>query len=104
MPRKLTPPWELPWLIEFAGKQGKGIAKGNPSMDVLLSAFKTGDTEQRLAALPYLKRNADEGIIGALYNAVYGDDPEVREASYYAIEEIGANGNRLPHPNQCGLG
>jgi HEAT repeat protein len=104
LPRKLTPPWEAAWLIEFAGKQGKGISKGSPASDLLLSAFKTGNTEQRLAALPYLKVNANEGIIGALYNAMYGDDPEVREAAFLAVEEIAANGMKLPHPNQFGLG
>jgi len=103
-PRKLTAPWEAAWLIEFAGKHGKGVSKGSPATDILLSAFKTGDTEQRLAALPYLKVNANEGIIGTLYNAMYGDDPEVREASFHAIEEISANGIKLPHPNQFGLG
>jgi len=104
VPRKLMVPSELPWLIEFAGKQGVGIPRGGPATDLLLSAFKNGDTEQRLAALPYLKYQANEGIIGALYHAMYGDDPEVREASFYAIEEIGANGTNLPHPNQFGLG
>ena len=104
VPRKLTTPSELPWLIEYAGKQGVGVPRGGPATDLLLSAFKNGDTEQRLAALPYLKYNANEGIIGALYHAMYGSDPEVREASFYAIEEIGANGVKLPHPNQFGLG
>ena len=104
VPHKLTPPSEAAWLIAFAGKDGKGIPKGSPATDILLSAFKTGDTEQRLAALPYLKRVADEGIIGSLYHAMYGDDLEVREASFYALEEISANGFKLPHPNQFGLG
>jgi HEAT repeat protein len=104
VPRKLTTPSESPWLIEFAGKQGVGIPRGGPATDVLLNAFKSGQTEERLAALPYLKRVANEGIIGALYNAMYGEDPEVREAAFYAIEEIGANGIKLPHPNQFGLG
>ena len=104
VPRRLTPPSESPWLIEFAGKQKMGVPRGGPATDVLLNAFKQGDTEERLAALPYLKRVANEGIIGALYNAMYGEDPEVREAAFYAIEEIGANGVRLPHPNQFGLG
>ena len=104
VPRKLKTPSEAPWLIEFAGKQGVGIPRGGPATDVLLSAFKSGETEQRLAALPYLKRVANEGIIGALYNAMYGEDPEVREAAFYAIEEIGSNGTKLPHPNQFGLG
>jgi len=104
VPRKLGAPSESPWLIEFAGKQGVGIPRGGPATDVLLTAFKMGDTEQRLAALPYLKRVANEGIIGALYNAMYGEDPEVREAAFYAVEEIGANGFKLPHPNQFGVG
>jgi HEAT repeat protein len=104
VPRQLKIPSEAPWLIEFAGKQGVGIPRGGPATDVLLSAFKSGETEQRLAALPYLKRVANEGIIGALYNAMYGEDAEIREAAFYAVEEIGSNGTKLPHPNQFGLG
>jgi len=104
VPRKLTAPAESPWLIQFAAKQGIGVPRGGPATDVLLSAFKSGDTEERLAALPYLKRVANEGIIGVLYNAMYGEDPEVREAAFYALEEIGANGIKLPHPNQFGVG
>ena len=104
VPRPLTTPSESPWLIEFAGKQRMGVPRSGPVTDVLLNAFKHGDTEERLAALPYLKRVADEGIVGALYNAMYGEDPEVREAAFYAVEEIGANGLKLPHPNQFGLG
>jgi HEAT repeat protein len=104
VPRKLTVPSESPWLIEFAGKQKMGVPRGGPATDILLSAFKLGDTEERLAALPYLKRVANEGIVGALYQAMYGEDPEVREAAFYAIEEIGADGFKLPHPNQFGLG
>jgi len=104
VPRKLKTPSETPWLIEFAGKQGMGVPRGGPATDVLLTAYKFGNTEERLAALPYLKRVANEGIIGTLYGGMYGEDPEVREASFLAIQEIGANGLNLPHPNQFGLG
>ena len=104
VPRPLSTPSETPWVIAFAGKQKMGVPRGGPATDLLLSAFKQGDTEERLAALPYLKRVANEGIIAALYNAMYGEDPEVREAAYLAVEEIGADGFKLPHPNQFGLG
>jgi len=104
VPRKLTPPSETPWLIEFAGKQGVGIPRGGPATDVLLKALRYGNTEERLAAIPYLKSNPNEGIIGALYNGFYGEDPEVSEASYLAIQEIAADGMAVPHPNQFGLG
>ena len=104
VPRPLPTPSETPWVIAFAGKQKMGVPRGGPATDVLLSAFKQGDTEERLAALPYLKRVANEGIVGALYNAMYGEDPEVREAAFQAVHEIGANGLELPHPNQFGVG
>lgn len=104
VPRKLTPPSETPWVIEFAGKQGVGIPRGGPATDVLIQAFKYGNTEERLAAIPYLEREVAEGVIGALYNGVYGEDQEVSEASFLAIQEIAANGMAIPHPNQFGLG
>jgi HEAT repeat protein len=104
VPRKLKTPSESTWLIQFAGKQGMGVPRGGPATDILLTAYKLGDTEERLAALPYLKRVANEGIVGALYNGMYGEDPEVREASFLAVQEIGSNGFSLPHPNQFGLG
>jgi HEAT repeat protein len=104
VPKYLSDPSETPWLIEFAGKQGTGIPRGGPATDILITAFKYGETEERLAAIPYLKKNANEGIVGTLYNGMYGEDPEVREASFLAIKEIAANGMKLPHPNQFGLG
>ncbi|HLA08804.1 MAG TPA: HEAT repeat domain-containing protein [Anaerolineales bacterium] len=104
VPHRLRPPSETPWLIEFAGKQGMGIPRGGPATDALLSAYKYGSTEERLAAIPYLKPISNEGIVSAFYNGMYGEDPEVREASFLAIQEIGANGMNLPHPNQFGLG
>lgn len=104
VPKRLPPPSETPWLIEFAGKQGVGIPRGTPATDILMQAFKYGDTEQRLAAIPYLKQNPNEGIIGALYNGAYGEDPEVASASFIALQEIAADGMALPHPHQFGLG
>jgi hypothetical protein len=104
VPKRLTPPSETSWLIEFAGKQGVGIPRGAPATDILLDSFKHGDTDERLAAIPYLKQHANEGIIGALYNGVYGEDPEVSSASFLALQEIAADGTALPHPNQFGLG
>ena len=103
-PKRLPTPSETPWLIEFAGKQGTGIPRGGPATEVLVTAYKYGETDERLAAIPYLKQNANEGIVGTLYSGMYGEDPEVREASFLALQEIAANGMELPHPNQFGLG
>jgi HEAT repeat protein len=103
-PRKLKAPSDCPWLIEFASKQGQGISPGSPATDILLLALKSGETEARLASLPYLKYTPTDGVIKNLYDAMYGDDVEVREAVYNTIWEIGASGAKLPHPSQFGLG
>lgn len=103
-PKKLTPPSETPWLIEFASKQGVGIPSGDPAINLLIAAFKHGALEERLAAIPYLKRNMSEGVVGALYNGMYGEERDVSTAAFLAIQEIAANGTPLPHPNQFGLG
>lgn len=103
-PRKPTPPSETPWLIEFASKQGVGIPKGDPAINLLIAALKHGTHEERLAAIPHLKRNMSEGVIGALYNGIYDEDRDVSTAAFLAVQEIAANGTPLPHPNQFGFG
>jgi len=103
-PSKLRAPADTPWLIEFAGKQGMGISPGVPATDILLLALKGDDPDARMAALPFLKYTPSEGVITQLYSAMYKDDPELREAAYNTLWEIGLSGAKLPHPNQYGFG
>lgn len=103
-PSKLRAPSDTPWLIEFAGKQGMGISPGVPATDILLLALKGDDPDARMAALPFLKYTPSEGVIIQLYSAIYNDDPELREAAYNTLWEIGLSGVKLPHPSQYGFG
>ena len=102
-PRKLKAPSDSPWLVEFAGKQGMGISPGTPATDILLLALKSDNAETRLAALPYLKYVPSEGVVTQLYHAMYKDDPELREAAFNTLWEIGVSGIKLPDPTQLGL-
>lgn len=104
VPRRLTTPSETPWLIEFAGKQGVGISPGSPATEILVAALKSDNDEERLAALPYLKRMPNEGVITSMYHAMYSDDPELREAVFLVLCELAAGGIKLPNPVQFGLG
>jgi HEAT repeat protein len=104
VPRSLTTPSETPWLIEFAGKQGVGISPGSPATEILTTALKSEIEEERLAALPYLKRTPSEGVIQSMYHAMYRDDPEMREAVFLVLCELAAGGVILPVPEKFGLG
>jgi HEAT repeat protein len=103
VPRPLKAPSQTPWLIEFAGTQGIGIVPGSPATDILVSAVKNGKEEERYAALSHLKKDLTDGAIMGIYHAMYGDDPELREAAYLTLWEIGTSGYKLPDPTQFGL-
>ena len=52
-----------------------------------------------MAALGYLKQTPTDGIVKAIYGAMYGDEPELREAAFLTLWEIGSSGYKLPTSN-----
>jgi HEAT repeat protein len=104
VPRRLPPPSESPWLIEFAGKQGLGVSPDKLPTDLLLNALKTGTEEERLAALTYLRMMPNEGVFGALFQVMYSGDPVLREAAFLTLWEMSARGVEVPDPVQFGVG
>jgi HEAT repeat protein len=104
IPKRLPPPSESPWLIAFAGKMGEGVSPDKPPTDLLLLALKSDDPEERLASLEYLRMVPVEGVFGALYQALYGGEPELREAAFQAISEMASRGVEVPDPVQFGVG
>jgi len=103
-PRKLPGLSDLPWLIAFAGERGTGIAPGKPAQDLLLSALKEGTEEQKLAALEYMTQKADTGAVLKIYELLYADQGELREAAYNALWHLAGAGTILPPPASFGLG
>jgi len=102
-PRPLAAPSQSAWLIKFAGTQGVGISPGAPATPVLLAALKSAQSDERLAAIEYLKQTPAEGVVKELYGAMFGGDSELREAAFLALWEIGASGFKLPDPAKYGL-
>ncbi len=104
VPRRLAPPSESPWLIAFAGKQGLGISPDKPPTDLLLQALRSGTPEERLGSLAYLRLMPTEGVFGALYQAMYSGEPELREAVFQTFYEMASRGVEVPDPAQFGVG
>ena len=102
-PRPLSPASQTSWLIRFAGTLGMGISPGAPATSVLLAALKSPHGDERLAAVEYLKALPGESVVKELYDAMFGDDPELREAAFLVLWEMGASGMKLPDPAKYGL-
>lgn len=104
LPHPISPLHETPWLIEYAGKRGMGIAAGKPAQDQLISALHEGDSETRQAAVETLAYHPNPGAIVEIYNMFYGPDPDLREAANKLLWHFRASGIDLPSPTQFGLG
>jgi HEAT repeat protein len=102
--RRLPPPTESPWIIAFAGQQGLGVSPDKPPIDLLLVALKSGTQEERMASLDYLRMMPAEGVFGALYHAMYGDDTNLRESVFQTFAEMASRGVIIPDPVQFGVG
>jgi hypothetical protein len=103
IPQRLLPPFECPWLIAFAGKQGIGISPNSSATDVLLLALSNGTEAEKLSALDYLRATPSSSVIGSLFNAMYGNNSVVRESAYRVIWELAARGVEIPDPKQFGV-
>ncbi len=85
VPRPLPALDSESWLIEFAGAGGEGLPPGDAARDVLLKVLETGDAEQIMAALDYLRRDAAAVFYLATVPLLDHPQPEVREAAHNTI-------------------
>jgi HEAT repeat protein len=105
VPRRLSAPHEAPWLIEFAGRYGVGIAPGAPTTDLLLHALKSDKEEERLASLNYLRVMPSESVISGLFQTYFStEDASMKESIYLVLWEYALAGYKIPSPMQYGLG
>lgn len=104
IPQKNTPPHATPWVIEFASKYGMGVSPGQPATDLFLLALKDSNREYLQPALNYLRYSPNENVIAALYQHLYGTDPDAKEAVFQVLLFMALGGASLPEPRQFGLG
>lgn len=94
-----------PWLIAFASERGLGISSEERAREMLVTALKDGDDQEKLSALARISTlpDADEGLVAATYNLLYGTQTMHREAAYHTLWSLAASGINIPHPMQYGF-
>ena len=89
---------DTPWLIAFGSQRAIGVSPGEPAFDLLLTALKEGDEEQKLAAMEYLCLHGDERALPMLYQILIDDQGELREVAFTTLWHMAAAGISLPSP------
>ena len=103
LPNRLPALTLTPWLIQYAGEHGIGVAPGKPAFELVLKALREGNDEQKLCALHYLKYYGDDSAVMTIYQTFYSERGEIREAAFDVLWHLAAYDIELPPPIQFGL-
>jgi HEAT repeat protein len=104
LPENFPADSDNPRLIEYAGRQGLGLTPGKSAADLIVQMLRTGNDEQRLAALARLRRYMDSRMIPEIYSILFGSSGELRESAFNTLWYMSCAGIKLPSPTQFGLG
>jgi HEAT repeat protein len=98
IPAPLPEPHETPWLIKFASERGVGVSPGQGGWDMLATALKEGNEDQRLAAMDIYRLKPSEAriVIPTLFQIMNGPEGDIREAAYNTLWHLAAAGIELP--------
>jgi HEAT repeat protein len=100
--RRINPPWkihppileisELPWLVEFASREGHGVAPGRAALELLRLAFSMGTPEEKVAALEAITIAASDELGLELRQAIQSQETYLRDAAFEAIWRLKSSG------------
>jgi HEAT repeat protein len=104
IPQSQPPLEDLPWLVAFASDRDLGISSGAPARDMLKLALNEGTDDEKLAALGQVRLRGEFEVFPAIYDILYGNNPELQEAAYHTIWHIASSGYEIPPPIKFGFG
>jgi HEAT repeat protein len=83
---------ETPWLINFAGERGIGIAPGQPAENLLLTALIEGSPGQQHAALKTLQLNPNLEALPQIYELLENSFGDTQQYAFDTLWYYAANG------------
>jgi len=93
----VQPPHETPWLSTWLANREERVERGQRGYEQLARVLAEGEAQYRLAAAEMLGALVHAESIGALYDALSDEHPDIRDAAYRALSQISlAIGHRLP--------
>ena len=103
IPHKIPEPHLCPWLIQAASNTGEGISPGKPPIGLLLKLLENGTEEEKCGVLDYLSLMDQESIISRIYDVMFSQQDQVREAAFYTCWRLSLLGMELPSTKKYGF-
>jgi HEAT repeat protein len=103
IPHKIPEPHLCPWLIQAASNTGEGISPGIPPTGLLLKLLESGTDEEKNGVLDYLSMTDQESVIVRIYDVMFSQQNQVREAAFYTCWRISLSGVEFPSTKKYGF-
>jgi hypothetical protein len=87
---------DLPWLIDYAVRNGTSVAPGKPGEVLVRKALMSGTQDEKLLALDYLRNKCDQKSMELIYTTYRNNSGEIRNSAYYILWLMSLAGIRLP--------
>jgi HEAT repeat protein len=104
---KIEPPiqdlTQSTWLVEFATREGLGVAPGRASLEMARRALQKGTPDEKVAALDALSIVGGEELVLDLYNLMSSKESYLRDGAYEALWRLSASGVSLPSVESLNL-
>ncbi len=103
-PKPLADPTEMGWLVSYAAQVGTRVAPGKPAEELILKALSSGNPDQKLSALDYLRNKCDPETISNIFSAYSTNTSEIKDSAYYVLWLMLIAGIKLPTAVKYNIG
>lgn len=103
IPHKIPEPHLSPWLIQAASNNGEGISPGIPPTGLLLKLLDSGTDDEKKGVLDYLCMTDQESVIVRIYDVMFSEQDQIREAAIYTCWRLSLSGVEFPSTKKYGF-
>jgi HEAT repeat protein len=103
IPHKILEPHLSPWLIQAASNNGEGISPGIQPIGLLLKLLDNGTDEEKHGVLDYLSLTDQESVIVRIYDVMFSQQDQIREAAFYTCWRLSLSGVEFPSTKKYGF-
>lgn len=83
---------EIPWLVRFSSKNGKGLSPGDNCEEILMEVIRGGNDAEITAAVGIASYFQPHNLVPELLNLLASPDPDIKTSAYMALWYYQASG------------
>ena len=103
IPKPMADVTEIPWLMDYAAREGIAIADSDAAIRLATEALKKGTEEEKIKALLVLGSYGGNASLPLIYGCYFRGKGDVRDTAYQTLWRLSISSVPLPPPSEFGF-